>query len=584
MSFRIRTIDTLADGREIVRDRTIDKMLLTLGRNAENDIHLPDLAVDPAHATLTRRADGRVDVAAIEGLRFEIDGQTVTAATIDPAAGAELRFGGYRIRVGDEDGGPLLTIMPTETFGQAEGADPKTSFTLKRALPSKRVMSWLFAGLVLAFFLGWPVASNYLHSRDARMAVRGDKSWTPGPLSAAHHALEGDCKACHVKPFVAVRDTACLSCHKDVHDHAPAGQMALARGMGGLGDRLLGGVAHLFNKPAEGACVDCHTEHEGAGAMPPTRQKFCADCHGDLKSRVTGARIGNAGDFGTLHPQFTALVTTDPLTKQTATVSLDTHPQDRDGLTFPHDIHLAAGGGVARMAISLGAGRGYGQTLTCANCHHATEDGVRFKPVNMERDCQACHDLGYDRVGGTVRTLRHGNIDQMIADLRASNQAVIPLEAGRRRPGAFGAEGPYYATFRIPGAGLDSISSALAPGGVCGECHTPRFDGAKPGVVPVSQPTRYMAHGWFDHRAHAQEPCTSCHAANTSQAATDLLLPGIKTCRGCHLGEDAHQAKVPSGCAMCHTYHPTPLAPRPASDRPREVAWSGPVRAFRAGR
>ena len=28
-----------------------------------------------------------------------------------------------------------------------------------------------------------------------------------------------------------------------------------------------------------GRCVECHTEHEGAGDMAPTAQKFCTDCH-----------------------------------------------------------------------------------------------------------------------------------------------------------------------------------------------------------------------------------------------------------------------------------------------------------------
>lgn len=580
MTFHIRTIDTLADGREIVRDRTIAKDLLTLGRNAENDIHLPDLAVDPAHATLALRSDGCIEIAAIDGLRFEIDGRTVTKATIDPGIGAELRFGGYRLRVSSEDRAPMVTIAPSETFGQAEGADPKASFTLKRTLPSKRALSWLLAMLVLGFFLGWPVASNLMHWREAPSQVAGDKSWTPGPLSAAHHALEVDCKACHVEPFVAVRDTSCRSCHNDIHDHAPAAKMSAARGPGGLDDRLLTSVAHAFGKPGPGACVDCHTEHQSAGAMPATPQKFCADCHGDLKGRVGDTGLGNAADFGTLHPQFTVRVTTDPLARRTAVVSLDSHPQDRGGLTFPHDIHLAAGGGVARMAIGLGTARGYGKALTCASCHHSSEDGVRFKPVEMERDCQACHSLGYDRVGGTVRTLRHGDIDQMIADLRASNHRVAPLVGGRRRPGAFASQGPYYASFSVPGAGIDSVSRALAPGGVCGECHTARFDGTKPGVVPVTQPARFMAHGWFDHRPHAQEPCATCHAAARSHVATDLLLPGITTCRNCHLGEGAHAAEVPSSCAMCHVYHPTPLAPRPATDKLRQVSWAGPARAM----
>ncbi|MEI9927133.1 MAG: cytochrome c3 family protein [Sphingomonas sp.] len=85
---------------------------------------------------------------------------------------------------------------------------------------------------------------------------------------------------------------------------------------------------------------------------------------------------------------------------------------------------------------------------------------------------------------------------------------------------------------------------------------------------------RYLQHGWFDHAAHRTEACASCHDARMSANASDLLLPGIKTCRTCHGGE-ASTAKVPSSCAMCHSYHPAegaPWAPR------RQVARTDAIR------
>ena len=88
------------------------------------------------------------------------------------------------------------------------------------------------------------------------------------------------------------------------------------------------------------------------------------------------------------------------------------------------------------------------------------------------------------------------------------------------------------------------------------------MQGGKPGVMPVTLVSRYMAHGWFNHKPHAQEKCSTCHAAEKSGSATDLLLPGIATCRTCHLGEGSRKAEVPSSCAMCHTYHPVAGAPR----------------------
>src|SRR3546814_15578714 len=88
-----------------------------------------------------------------------------------------------------------------------------------------------------------------------------------------------DCQACHVEPFVAVTDKACVGCHTGEHKamsqaHAGASTAMLlaARAPPGAGGKLLAGFAKAFNKP-EGRCVGCHTEHEGAGPMPATRSE-----------------------------------------------------------------------------------------------------------------------------------------------------------------------------------------------------------------------------------------------------------------------------------------------------------------------
>jgi predicted CXXCH cytochrome family protein len=207
------------------------------------------------------------------------------------------------------------------------------------------------------------------------------------------------------------------------------------------------------------------------------------------------------------------------------------------------------------MASTIG-GHGYGKALDCKDCHHPTADGVRFLPVDMERDCEACHSLAYDKVGSTFRTLRHGDVAQMRADLIASDRSPrAAIVTGRRRPGEYAPGGIYHGDF----GGGSAVARAMSTRGVCGECHIPTSGPL--GVMPVLQHSRYFAHGWFSHEAHKQEKCTSCHAAATSKSSSDLLLPGISKCRDCHLGEDSRKAKVPSGCAMCHSYHPREGAP-----------------------
>ncbi|AIT80788.1 cytochrome c3 family protein [Novosphingobium pentaromativorans] len=581
MTFRIRQIEQTATGREIVRDRDIAGETLSIGRSAECDIHLPDLAVEPRHAEVSAVSGARLRVEAVGTLGFVVDGAETRSASIDSLGGAELGFGTYRITVSqDEDGAVLLTVRKAETAATRSGnLEEKRGFSLGGVLPGKRRMSWALAIVIVLAFLALPIVTNIMSVKGPRAAdkssVINDGSWNPGELSLAHHSLTDKCVACHVKPFESVRDETCRSCHKDVHDHAPEARLAAARGNLPLGQAALWKVAHAFGKEGPGACQDCHSEHKGPTRLTAPSQQFCADCHGQLKSNLPDTRLGDAGDFGKLHPQFTARVITDPVTRHPSFVSLDSKLREDNGLTFPHKLHLDPMGGAARMARNIGAERGYGSNgLECKDCHRKTEEGVRFKPIDMERDCEGCHSLAYERVGGIVRRLRHGDVEQLTADLLAAKwDHSKPLVSNRKRPGEYAEGGLYqfrYSGGAWPGLQLDV---ALSKDGICGECHRPTRINGRPGVVPVSQPMRYFDHGWFDHAAHKQEKCTTCHAAETSTSASDVLLPGIKTCRTCHLGEDAPKSKVPSSCAMCHGYHITETG---SADRKPDVNLSSP--------
>jgi hypothetical protein len=207
----------------------------------------------------------------------------------------------------------------------------------------------------------------------------------------------------------------------------------------------------------------------------------------------------------------------------------------------------------------LGSAQGYGKALGCADCHKPSSDGVRFEPVNMERDCEACHSLAYARVGGTYLKLRHGDIPQMLAQLSMAGP-VQAMGISRARPGDFA--NSYASGGGDPHVHLTGMAAqAMAPNGICGECHKPQMNGGKLSVRPVTLVSRYMPNGWFDHAAHSQSKCSECHAAATSQSSADVLLPKVAECRSCHLGEAAEKPKVPSSCAMCHAYHKTALAP-----------------------
>jgi hypothetical protein len=428
-------------------------------------------------------------------------------------------------------------------------------------------MAWSALAAIVLAFLAVPIWSHLTRAEakpdyDRPGAVLMDASWRTGALSSVHHGLEDNCEACHTEPFVAVRDETCLTCHDDIADHAPQPRQSVARGPMDWGDAVQWKVAHAFDKPGPGACTDCHTEHEGAGRMEPTRQQFCSDCHGSLDTRLTDTVLANASDFGKAHPQFQAALFTRPGQDELERVSLAEKPRQWNGLRVPHDLHLDTRGGVARMAQRLGQGA----ALDCDDCHRPTADGVRFLPVDMERNCESCHSLVYDQVGGTFRSLRHGDVEQMRADLLAMDRSPRrPVTVRRDRPGEYGADGMYRAEFGSPSSGAALLAGAMTEDGLCGECHFPAAGGV-PGVMPVTQQPRYFMHGWFDHEDHKQEQCTSCHAAETSDASSDLLLPGIAQCRTCHEGESARKAEVPSSCAMCHSYHPRT---EPAAAPPR---------------
>ncbi len=558
MSFRIRQIQTTATGREIVRERKVDDNRLTLGRSAENDVAIPDLAVEQHHVVVTA-SEGRVlTFEAAGSLGFTLDGRTRMSEAVDDG-GAELVLGAYRI---DFAAGPEneieVTVRRREEREGGEGQGVHGFGLVNTWLPSKRPVAWALLAAIFVAFLAVPIWTNISREPlkpDYRQPGQTmmDASWSTGKLSLAHHGLEDNCEACHVQPFVAVRDNACLTCHETIGDHSAKPKLSLARGPLDWGDRIQRDIADVLHKPGAGACTDCHTEHEGDGRMEPPAQKFCADCHGSMDTRLK-TPLGNAADFGKAHPQFQVAVLSSAGAAKSTRVSLDAKPKEFNGLKFPHALHLGIRGGPAQMARRLGAGKGYEGPLGCADCHRPTADGVRFQPVDMETNCGSCHSLVYDKVGGTFRTLRHGDINQMRADLAAADRVPRrPIASGRKRPGAFSPGGPYYGNFAPPQRALVPLASRmLSTRGVCTECHFASGNG----VMPVVQPERYIDHGWFDHEAHEREKCTTCHQAPASNSASDVLLPGIKTCRTCHLGEDAAQPKIPSTCAMCHSYHP----------------------------
>jgi hypothetical protein len=585
MAFLLRSISHSAEGREIVRTSRVEDALIRIGRDPNCDIRLNDLAVALHHATLELVGEGQLGVSAEMGMTIELDGSAVGFGQIHLHSGGDIRVGPFLLRVlptpiGAED--VSIDIERAEDDAAAEKVDVR-NFGLASVMPGKRPMAWGLAVLVLALFLAWPIWSFYQGRTEAARYAQGyhaDRMWLSGSLSQGHASLGDNCQACHVEPFVPVRDAACKSCHTAIHDHADLRRLARASPHLGGFRRLQMTIGGWFGRDP-GRCVDCHTEHEGPSRIPPTPQRFCADCHGDLRARLPDTRLANASDFSNGHPEFQPLVLVrwDGERPRLERIGLDRRPREMSNLKFPHALHLDPRGGAAQMGRRLRGRYGFGDSLACADCHVPTPDGTRFQPVDMQNDCAMCHSLAFDEIGGTIRTLRHGSPAQVIGDLRALYRAGGPQRPPELSAGARALPGDVaqiraavqYARARASlGSRADqAIRRAFSQGGACFDCHevvqpppgTLNYD-----IRPVAFPTRYLLHGWFDHRDHRimQRPgqprlqgaaaCASCHGAPASNSAQDLLLPDLASCRDCHGGEHS-RAPVASTCAMCHDYH-----------------------------
>ena len=143
MSFLVRQISRTADGREIIRAQPHEGPVITIGRQAECEVQLPDLAVEMHHASVTFLENGALKITALTGLGFELDGQKTTQARVDPAIGAELRFASHMVRIAKDGAYVTLTAEKISALsGNIDEASESTLFTLKGLLPGRRASAW----------------------------------------------------------------------------------------------------------------------------------------------------------------------------------------------------------------------------------------------------------------------------------------------------------------------------------------------------------------------------------------------------------------------------------------------------------
>ena len=444
----------------------------------------------------------------------------------------------------------------------------------KRPTPLKRAKFLLSLLLPLVALL-WIAWGGF--SRDYRV-------YSSGRMGKAHAVLDRECSACHLQTAGAfsakASDSACLGCHD--------------------------GPVHHTTQVAATACATCHTEHRGRINIAAASNQACAQCHADLKTSGNSTRfVSHIRSFADGHPEFTAL-------RSVAGIG----GSDPGTIKLNHAIHMKPiRRGPNGPNVQLECGNCHRSTaadidLTFADAKYRAatvsyKDSDEFllvyaetlkprrsatgrelmAPVKFANACAACHLLTFDKrfnegVPHDKPEVIHAFLLRTFREYIAAHPAEVRV---RREPNRELTGKPLAPEFRfLTPAQWVTESAAEAEDllwrKTCKQCHTlttsakssqrrielldtersdaDRLSSASaelPDIVPANITLRWMPHASFDHGAHEGFTCMSCHGkALTSTESSDVLLPGIATCKKCHAPGPEH---AEARCFECHTYH-----------------------------
>ncbi|MFM8518454.1 MAG: cytochrome c3 family protein [Nevskiaceae bacterium] len=519
MRILLKHITQTTAGTASVREQWLDDPVITVGRATDQRLQSNDTQLQLHHAELRVTATGwqlvcippaqaLVNDKACRDARLAV-GDVVTLGALHlrieaPTAAGEPQLSIERL----PDPAAVATSMAASE--RASMASPKLS--LSDLGWRQRPWAWalflvtLLGGLVLPWTAGVP----------------SDATWSSGPLHEAHASLEGQCDRCHVKPFERVRNESCLDCHADhLRTHVPAAHPATAQ----------------FKAQR---CTDCHVEHDEPTHLVQTDNRVCTDCHAEPERHGARAGAKPVTDFASNHPPFR--------------LSEWRSEQPASELKFTHAAHLDVRGVKAPSGTVV---------MQCADCHTPTEEGRSFQPIRMETHCASCHRLEFDPAE-PARTVPHGDPTEVLRVLSGHYSArylagyADPLAgraAGVLPPGVEVAPAERARLLGVARDRVLRVASDLCERRVCVDCHTVTRAGTAldPAwkVAPVKLVSNWMPGAEFDHALHGTSltPCSTCHKAETSKQASDVLMPVIETCRDCHRGT------MKTACSDCHGFH-----------------------------
>jgi hypothetical protein len=183
-------------------------------------------------------------------------------------------------------------------------------------------------------------------------------------------------------------------------------------------------------------------------------------------------------------------------------------------------------------------------------------------PVKFANACAACHLLTFDK--RFEEGVPHDKPEIVHAFLLKKFQQYIAAHPSdvrvTRDPGRDLSGKPLSPQVRILTPAqwvIERVAEAeeLLWRKTCKQCHTLMTSPSNPlpQAASANVATQWMPHAKFDHDAHRGFSCVGCHPkALTSTESSDILLPGIATCKTCHAPGPNH---ADSRCSECHTYH-----------------------------
>ncbi len=377
MKVLIRFIRRLESGAVEHHDRTFEGERLTLGRGTGQDIHLRDRRVALEHAEIRKVGKGfEISTRGVSGIT--VNDSFCRKATLNPGDAVYIGSNILRIIPPTDDFEFAFTFELDPDAREEEAERAPIRDELSEQAHSKRAWSWGLALAIIGLFLVVPLL--VFKGGGVAEALRGtplpdDKTWLSGPLHPTHQlAIGDDCSACHERPFVQVRDSACLDCHGAINHHVPKGQ-------------------RKHEDMEAWRCQTCHKEHNEPAHLVLAEDKLCADCHTDVNSiAAVNRELLAVGDFKDQHPQFrvSMLVPSEESPDIFAIQRIEVDHsaiEERSGLNFPHDQHLVAEGV---------PGPDGNRVLDCADCHQPELGGAFFRPIRMADHCASCHVLEFD--------------------------------------------------------------------------------------------------------------------------------------------------------------------------------------------